>query len=107
MQTTNLLCPKHFKHLTLFSPRGKDVPKLLASSMANRRLNDRILELCEQATLTPEGSELNQIFCALHAALSEHNSRLRNTALSPVPNRRKPNQSEGKTPPSHARRWVL
>ena len=76
-------------------------------SMSSRRLNDRILELCEQALITPAGSELNQIFRELHAALGEHNSRLRNTVLSPVPNRRKPNQSEGQTSSSHARRWVL
>ena len=75
--------------------------------MATRRLNDRILGLCERAMNTPAGSELNQILRELHAALGERNSRLRNTALSPVPNRRKPNQSERLTPSSHAGRWVL
>jgi hypothetical protein len=75
--------------------------------MGTRRLNDRILKLCERSIITPTGSELNQIFDELHAALSERNSRLRNTVLSPVPNRRKPNQSERQTPTSHAGRWVL
>jgi len=75
--------------------------------MGSRRLNDRILGLCEQAIITPAGSELNQIFRELHAALGEHNSRLRNTALTPLPNRRKPNQSEGQTSSTHAGRWVL
>lgn len=76
-------------------------------SMGSRRLIDRILELCERAMITPAGSELNQIFRELQAALSEHNSRLRNTVLSPVPNRRKPNQSERQTSSSRAGRWVL
>ena len=62
--------------------------------MGSRRLNDRILGLCEQAIITPAGSELNQIFRELHAALGEHNSRLRNTALTPVPNRQSDHKAE-------------
>ena len=75
--------------------------------MDRRRLNDRIFELCERVVTTPPGAELNQIFRELQTALGEHNSRLRNTVLSPVPNRRKPNKSERPAHSSRAGRWVL
>ena len=78
-------------------------------AMASRRLNDRIQLLCEEAIRTQEGPELQRVFRDLQAALSEHNSKLRNNALNPVKNRRQsiqshhePDRKGGGHPP-----WVL
>jgi hypothetical protein len=43
----------------------------------NRRLEDRIRELCAKVVTTPETREWNKIFQQLTAAVSEHARRTR------------------------------
>ena len=45
--------------------------------MPKRRLDDRILELCNQARADQSADELDTIIADLQSALHEHNERLR------------------------------
>jgi len=58
----------------------QDVNKIV-NSLHELSVNVRISKLCERATLMSEASELNKISRELHGALTEHNSRLRNTGI--------------------------
>jgi len=48
-----------------------------------RRLEDRIRDLCAKAVSTPESPELDQILADLKRALEEHINRIRARALFP------------------------
>jgi hypothetical protein len=45
-----------------------------------QRLEDRIKELCHEATATPQSPELEEILQHLQAALAEHTRRMRTLA---------------------------
>jgi hypothetical protein len=49
-----------------------------------RRLDDRILELCNQARANQGADELDTIIADLQSALHEHNERLRKRVASRV-----------------------
>jgi hypothetical protein len=61
-----------------------------SSGPMDRRLTDRIKELCAKAVSLPESPELNEVLRELNSALSEHTRRLRAMAAdSRFPTRRK------------------
>lgn len=47
----------------------------------NRRLDDRIHELCARATVTRNDDELQLILAELQSALREHGKRMKRTAV--------------------------
>jgi predicted methyltransferase len=54
-----------------------------------RRLDDRILELCDQAREPQSVPELETIIADLQSALHEHNKRLRKRLVSTLAGREK------------------
>ena len=66
----------------------------LAVSVPKRRLDDRILELCNQARADQSADELDTIIADLQSALHEHNKRLRKRLASTLAGREKGSSQE-------------